>query len=44
VALAHGFIPVTAGPLTLRFETAALSAAVLIQAARAGAFTAARLA
>ncbi|MBP2648797.1 MAG: hypothetical protein H6Q77_2421 [Gemmatimonadetes bacterium] len=44
VALAHGFVPVTAGPLTLRFETAALSAAVLIQAARAGAFTAARLA
>ena len=41
-ALEHGFVPVTAGPLTMRFETAALSAAVLIQAARTGAFTAAR--
>ena len=33
-ALAHGFIPVLAGPLTLRFETAAIAAAVLIQASR----------
>ena len=33
-AVAHGFIPVLAGPLTLRFETAALAAAVLIQASR----------
>jgi 16S rRNA (uracil1498-N3)-methyltransferase len=32
--LAQGFIPVCAGPLTLRFETAAIAAAVLIQAAR----------
>ena len=33
-ALAHGFTPIAAGPLTLRFETAALAAAVLIQASR----------
>jgi 16S rRNA (uracil1498-N3)-methyltransferase len=33
-ALAHRFTPVSAGPLTLRFETAALAAAVLIQASR----------
>ena len=33
----QGFVPVSAGPLTLRFETAAIAAAVLIQAARAGA-------
>ena len=33
-ALALGFTPVLAGPLTLRFETAAIAAAVLIQASR----------
>jgi 16S rRNA (uracil1498-N3)-methyltransferase len=33
-ALAHRFTPVRAAPLTLRFETAAVAAAVLIQAAR----------
>ena len=33
-ALAHGFMPVVAGPLTLRFETAAIAAAILIQASR----------
>ena len=38
LAREHGYAPVAAGPLTMRFETAALSAAVLIQAARAGAF------
>lgn len=41
LALEHGFTPVCAGPLTMRFETAALSAAVLIQAARAGSLAAA---
>jgi len=38
LALEHGYTLVTAGPHTLRFETAAVSAAVLIQAARTGAF------
>lgn len=33
-ALEHGFTAVSAGPLVLRFETAAIAAAVLIQAAR----------
>jgi 16S rRNA (uracil1498-N3)-methyltransferase len=33
-ALALGFTPVLAGPLTLRFETAAIAAAALIQALR----------
>ena len=33
-ARALGFTPVLAGPLTLRFETAAVAAAVLIQASR----------
>jgi 16S rRNA (uracil1498-N3)-methyltransferase len=33
-ALAQRFTPVSAGPLTLRFETAAVAAAVLIQASR----------
>lgn len=33
-ALAHGFTPVLAGPLTLRFETAAVAAAVLIHSSR----------
>ena len=32
--LARGFVPVSAGPLTLRFETAAIAAAVLVHAAR----------
>lgn len=36
-AAKHGFTPISAGPHTLRFETAALSAAVLVQAARAAA-------
>ncbi len=35
IAARHGFAPVSAGPHILRFETAALSAAVLVQAARA---------
>lgn len=34
LALRHGFAPVSAGPHTLRFETAAISAAILVQAAR----------
>ena len=42
LALTHGFIAISAGPLTMRFETAALSAAVLIQAARTGTSLAAR--
>jgi 16S rRNA (uracil1498-N3)-methyltransferase len=33
-SLSKGFVPVVAGPLTLRFETAAIAAAVLIQASR----------
>ncbi len=32
--LSQRFVPVSAGPLTLRFETAAIAAAVLIQTAR----------
>jgi 16S rRNA (uracil1498-N3)-methyltransferase len=33
-AISRGFTPVSAGPLVLRFETAAIAAAVLIQTAR----------
>lgn len=33
-ALDLGFVPVSAGPMILRFETAAVAAAVLVQAAR----------
>jgi 16S rRNA (uracil1498-N3)-methyltransferase len=33
-AAARGFVPVSAGPMILRFETAGIAAAVLIQAAR----------
>jgi 16S rRNA (uracil1498-N3)-methyltransferase len=37
LAIEHHYVPVGVGPYTLRFETAAVSAAVLIQSARAAA-------